>query len=233
MSRTTFTSNRILPRVQRAAYETAPDWASDIINKPEKPSTGESAGHTPQAVQAVQEVKRAQGVQSNQRVVDQIIAEMAVDAPEVVRARISSGKMNFEDFIATTTVMTDTDSSALSIPTGYEKIVSQMTIDERRDPSLFQESVSGAKERISRIARDAGIDIGITGTFLTDFPSIQRFFAKMQSGGKSGALDESMQMAAEYLASKPRRVRRNHERKNNLLKKAGEELREKQARWTW
>ena len=53
----------------------------------------------------------------------------------------------------------------------------------------------------------------------------------MQSGKRNGALQESMQMAAEYLASKPRRTRRHHESKNKMLKKAGQELREKQAEW--
>ena len=71
-------------------------------------------------------------------------------------------------------------------------------------------------------------DAGVAATFLKDFGSLQRFFAKMQSG-QEGALKESMQMAAEYLANKPRRLRRQKENQNKLLKKAGQELRKKKA----
>lgn len=104
-----------------------------------------------------------------------------------------------------------------------------MTLEERRNPNLFQATEPAVDERVSRIASDASVDAGVASTFLKDFGSIQRFFARMQSGGKKGALRESMEMAAEYLADKPRRIRRQKEGKNKLLKKAGQELREKKV----
>ena len=153
---------------------------------------------------------------------------MALDDPEVVKARIAAGQMNFEDFVATTTVMSQADSNALSVPSGYEKLIQAMTLEERRNPLLFRDG-PGVDERVSRITKAAGADPGVAATFLKDFGSLQRFFAKMQSGGQKGALKESMQMAAEYLANKPRRLRRQKENQNKLLKKAGQELREKKA----
>ena len=166
---------------------------------------------------------------ASRSLIDQIISDMALDDPDVVKARISSGNMNFEDFVATTTVMTHADSSALSVPSGYEKLIKAMTLEERRNPNLFQATEPAVDERVSRIASDASVDAGVASTFLKDFGSIQRFFARMQSGGKKGALRESMEMAAEYLADKPRRMRRQQEGKNKLLKKAGQELREKKV----
>ncbi|CAK9066443.1 EF-hand domain-containing protein [Durusdinium trenchii] len=215
LGRTTFACGRAWG-IQRAAFESAPDWASDASQKPAKATADQGID--------------GQADPAQRTVVDRIIADMALDDPDVVAGRISSGKMNFEDFIATTTVMSHADSSALSIPTGYEKMIQAMTLEERRNPLLFQESTPQVEERISRIARDAAADVGVATTFLQDFASIQRFFARMQSGKRNGALQESMQMAAEYLASKPRRTRRHHESKNKMLKKAGQELREKQAR---
>ena len=164
--------------------------------------------------------------------IDEIIGNMAVDSPEVVRARIAGGDMNFEDFIATTMAMSNTDAGALSLPTGYEQIVAAMTLEERRNPAVFRQD--SASERIAQLSRDAEVNLQLTTTFLQDFGSIQRFFARVQRQPKSGskasaALGESMQMAAEYLAEKPRGQRRAQENRNRLLKKAGRELREKKA----
>lgn len=207
-------------------YESAPDWLSESISTNEHSNvtkidiSTETAGDAAE-VSAVESASRS--------TIDQIISDMALDKPEVVKARISSGNMNFEDFVATTTAMTQADSSALSVPTGYEKLIQAMTLEERRNPQFFRESEGGADERVSRIASDAGVDAGVASTFLKDFGSLQRFFARMQSGAKEGALKQSMDMAAEYLANKPRRMRRKKESQNALLKKAGQELRDKKA----
>ena len=226
--RLAFTSSYLHPvnRVSRAVYESAPDWVdvTESINVTKIDSA--KADGLDLTVQTA-EVNAVEG--ASRSVVDQIISDMKLDDPEVVKARISAGQMNFEDFVATTTVMSQADSNALSVPTGYEKLIQAMTLEERRNPLLFRDSEPGVDERVSRIAKDAEVDTGIASTFLKDFGSVQRFFAKMQSGGKKGALKESMQMAAEYLASKPRRMRRQKEKQNKLLKEAGRELRDKKA----
>ncbi|CAJ1406223.1 unnamed protein product [Effrenium voratum] len=200
------------------AAETAPPWALDMPrSEPSEPSESERAPIPSPAPTAI----------------DEIIGNMAVDSPEVVRARIAGGDMNFEDFIATTMAMSNTDAGALSLPTGYEQIVAAMTLEERRNPAVFRQD--SASERIAQLSRDAEVNLQLTTTFLQDFGSIQRFFARMQRQPKSGskasaALGESMQMAAEYLAEKPRGQRRAQENRNRLLKKAGRELREKKAK---
>ena len=222
---------RDLRNAARAIYESAPDWIGEVdtanvtklddLTQFDSPTenVGTTTGET--GASALETASRS--------LIDQIISDMALDDPDVVKARISSGKMNFEDFVATTTVMTQADSSALSVPSGYEKLIKAMTLKERRNPNLFQATEPAVDERVSRIASDASVDAGVASTFLKDFGSIQRFFARMQSGGKKGALRESMEMAAEYLAEKPRRMRRQQEGKNKLLKKAGQELREKKV----
>ena len=202
-SRLAFTSLR--------AYETAPDWAPAPSQAPRE---------------APEEEALSSGLDSRS-VIDQIIAEMALDAPEAVQQRIASGQMNFEDFIATSTVMSGSDASALAVPTGYERLVHAMTLEERRDPRQFR-GVSGA-QRVRRVAEAAQVDLQVAETFLTDFGSIQSFFARVQSSGSQGALKEPMRMAAEYLEQQPRRKRRMHESKNKMLKRAGQELREKKA----
>ena len=224
---------RDLRNAAKAIYESAPDWIGEVdtanvtkiddLKETHFDSTHENVGTTTgeTGASALETASRS--------LVDQIISDMALDDPDVVKARISSGNMNFEDFVATTTVMTQADSSALSVPSGYEKLIKAMTLEERRNPNLFQATEPAVDERVSRIASDASVDAGVASTFLKDFGSIQRFFARMQSGGKKGALRESMEMAAEYLADKPRRMRRQQEGKNKLLKKAGQELREKKV----
>ena len=193
------------------AYETAPDWAPAPEPAPEAPEGGASL---------------SSGLESRS-VIDQIIADMALDPPEAVEQRIAMGRMNFEDFIATSTVMGAGDASALSVPTGYERLVHAMTLQERRDPGQFQ-GLEGAR-RVQRVAEAAEVDPKVARTFLTDFGSIQSFFAKVQRSGSSGALKEPMRMAAEYLDQQPRRERRMHESKNKMLKRAGQELREKKV----
>ena len=223
---------RDLRNAARAIYESAPDWIGEVdtanVTKIDDLEThfdspNENVGIT------TGETEASALETASRSLIDQIISDMALDDPDVVKARISSGNMNFEDFVATTTVMTQADSSALSVPSGYEKLIKAMTLEERRNPNLFQTTEPAVDERVSRIASDASVDAGVASTFLKDFGSIQRFFARMQSGGKKGALRESMEMAAEYLADKPRRMRRQKEGKNKLLKKAGQELREKKA----
>lgn len=222
---------RDLRNAAKAIYESAPDWIGEVdtanVTKIDDlethfDSTHENVGTTGETGASALET-------ASRSLIDQIISDMALDDPDVVKARISSGNMNFEDFVATTTVMTQADSSALSVPSGYEKLIKAMTLEERRNPNLFQATEPAVDERVSRIASDASVDAGVASTFLKDFGSIQRFFARMQSGGKKGALRESMEMAAEYLADKPRRIRRQKEGKNKLLKKAGQELREKKV----
>ena len=231
----TSSSSSSRPPHLRRAYESAPDWITeDVSDTPNGPNVTKIDEANP-AVNAISQTSRASetseasAVESASRsVIDQIIADMALDDPEVVKARIAAGQMNFEDFVATTTVMSRADSKALSVPSGYEKLIHAMTLEERRNPLLFRDAPD-VDERVSRIAEAAGADAGVAATFLKDFGSLQRFFAKMQSGGQKGALKESMQMAAEYLANKPRRLRRQKENQNKLLKKAGQELREKKA----
>jgi hypothetical protein len=230
--RLAFTSSSRPPHhLRRAVYESAPDWITeDVSDTPNVTKIDEGKPADVNAIsQTPSEASGASAVESASRsVIDQIIADMALDDPEVVKARIAAGQMNFEDFVATTTVMSQADSNALSVPSGYEKLIQAMTLEERRNPLLFRDE-PGVDERISRITKAAGADAGVAATFLKDFGSLQRFFAKMQSGGQEGALKESMQMAAEYLANKPRRLRRQKENQNKLLKKAGQELREKKA----
>lgn len=230
--RLAFTSSSRGPHhLRRAVYESAPDWITeDVSDTPNVTKIDEGKPADVNAIsQTPSEASGASAVESASRsVIDQIIADMALDDPEVVKARIAAGQMNFEDFVATTTVMSQADSNALSVPSGYEKLIQAMTLEERRNPLLFRDE-PGVDERVSRITKAAGADAGVAATFLKDFGSLQRFFAKMQSG-QEGALKESMQMAAEYLANKPRRLRRQKENQNKLLKKAGQELREKKAK---
>ena len=230
--RLAFTSSSRPPHhLRRAVYESAPDWITeDVSDTPNVTKIDEGKPADVNAIsQTPSEASGASAVESASRsVIDQIIADIALDDPEVVKARIAAGQMNFEDFVATTTVMSQADSNALSVPSGYEKLIQAMTLEERRNPLLFRDE-PGVDERISRITKAAGADAGVAATFLKDFGSLQRFFAKMQSGGQEGALKESMQMAAEYLANKPRRLHRQKENQNKLLKKAGQKLREKKA----
>ena len=229
--RLAFTSSSRPPHhLRRAVYESAPDWITeDVSDTPNVTKIDEGKPADVNAISQTPSESGASAVESASRsVIDQIIADMALDDPEVVKARIAAGQMNFEDFVATTTVMSQADSNALSVPSGYEKLIQAMTLEERRNPLLFRDE-PGVDERVSRITKAAGADAGVAATFLKDFGSLQRFFAKMQSGGQEGALKESMQMAAEYLANKPRRLRRQKENQNKLLKKAGQELREKKA----
>ena len=139
--------------------------------------------------------------------------------------------MNFEDFVATSMVMTTpSDAGPLgALPTGYEKIILAMTLEERRNPEVFKGT--NAQDRIARVAAQAGMEPQVAKTFLSDFGSIQQFFAKVQQGteGGKGALRQPMQMAAEYIANKPRRMRRSRESQNKMLKEAGKNLRAKKA----
>ena len=196
--------------------ESAPEWAIDDDRATSSPASVAQVQEDPQSVQSV---------------LDKIISEMAVDPAEVVAERVSAGRMNFEDFIATSMVMTASENTGplASLPTGYEKIILAMTVEERRHPDRFKGP--GSDERINRLASQAGVEIQLAKTFLSDFGSIQQFFAKVQQGRESGkgALRQSMQMAAEYLADKPRRTRRAQENRNKMLKQAGKELRAKKA----
>ena len=209
-------------RQGRAAFgqESAPDWAqgdqdeqalaAPTIRDPEVPQVQEPLAQT---------------------ALDKIVSDMAVDPAEVVGARVSAGRMNFEDFVATSMVMTTpSDAGPLgALPTGYEKIILAMTLEERRNPEVFKGT--NAQDRIARVAAQAGMEPQVAKTFLSDFGSIQQFFAKVQQGteGGKGALRQPMQMAAEYIANKPRRMRRSRESQNKMLKEAGKNLRAKKA----
>eukprot|EP00439_Symbiodinium_sp_Y106_P001646 s4487_g1.t1 len=207
----------------RAAFghESAPDWAQG--------DQGEQALAAP-AIR-VPEAPQAQEPPA-QTALDKIVSDMAVDPAEVVAARVSTGRMNFEDFVATSMVMTTpSDAGPLgALPSGYEKIILAMTVEERRNPELFKGT--DAEDRIARVAAQAGVETLLAKTFVTDFGSIQQFFAEVQHGteGGKGALRQPMQMAAEYLANKPRRMRRARESQNKMLKQAGKSLRAKKAK---
>lgn len=111
---------RDLRNAAKAIYESAPDWIGEVdtanVTKIDDlethfDSTHENVGTTGETGASALET-------ASRSLIDQIISDMALDDPDVVKARISSGNMNFEDFVATTAVMTQADSSALSVPSG-------------------------------------------------------------------------------------------------------------------
>jgi len=92
-----------------------------------------------------------------------------------------------------------------------------------------------AAARISRIAKEARVSEQTVETFVSDFGSIQAFFAnaaKSRSKKKAvrALIKDSARSAAKNLASSSRRQRRDMEKQSKLLKDAGAELRAEQAK---
>lgn len=168
---------------------------------------------------------------------DHIMSTMEVEDREIVTARISRGEMNFNDFFGVTLAMDQNyglsavSSPLASAPNGYELIIAVMSQEERLSPGLFAKSNPMASERIERISNDCGVSYQTVATFLSDFGSLQEFFAKVHSGkSKKGVADSmllgAVKSTAESLATKSRRIRRQYESKSKLLKEAGKEIRE-------
>ncbi|CAE8710274.1 unnamed protein product [Polarella glacialis] len=151
------------------------------------------------------------------------------EKPEDITARIVRGEMHFEDFYGVALAMSTGEEEAgplAAVPKGYKEIILAMTSEERTRPSLFQGGGPDVAERITRIARAADFAEATVTVFVTDFGSLQKFFAKIATGGAKKKLagqlmEESVQSAAVTLNEKTRKERRLLENKSPLLKEAG------------
>mmetsp|Transcript_41150 Transcript_41150/g.94656 ORF Transcript_41150/g.94656 Transcript_41150/m.94656 type:complete len:264 (-) Transcript_41150:26-817(-) len=185
---------------RRAGSEAAPEWAVAVASRQK---TGPKEENRPEPIEV--EVVETEVVSGD------LNEDELQKLHDEVQHRIASGRMNFIDFYAIMQSMAGSDSkTAPQVPAGYREIIEALTTEERESPALFTDGSLAADVRIDRVigALPHMNDVEIR-TFLSDFGSLQAFFAKVTSS--------SVQKAADHLKLEQDSAKAAHTRKGRRV----------------
>jgi len=154
-------------------------------------------------------------------------------------AKCASGDMNFDDFMKVSAVINRMGgakgavgmlSKFASVPGAedadggeadkklkeWEVVMNAMQEDERKDPNLLLGAAAAEKkQRIARIAQNAGIETEDVEAFLNEFSGLKKLFGKLGSGKSFDEAGKELaeEKVEEELAKKSRSARRNAKKK--------------------